>query len=180
MLYELWVVAAVLGYIYRNSNQIEMPSFHYPIFLIVPFFIQIGSMQLLDTGRLSEALFTVLINLSYLLLLISLWMNRHIPGFGIFFVGVLANSLVIWLNDGRMPVSVDALYAAGLENLIPELKVGLTKHQLMSDSTVLSVLGDWIPLNRPYGEHEIISIGDVLQSTGIAFLIGKIIRGHKF
>jgi hypothetical protein len=156
------------------------PDFKHSILLFSPFLLQVGAMLIHAYVTASTILFITLVSFSYLLLIIALWQNRSIPGFRIFLIGTIANALVIWLNEGRMPVSLEAIYMAGLETYIPALQEGMTKHQLMDDQTILWFLGDVIPLNRPYLQHEIISIGDVLQSIGITLLIWKMFRGYRF
>lgn len=182
MLYELWIAAATVGFFSQRSFKIQFPSFRYPYLLIAPFFIQIAAMLVYSRLTDSAFLFLLLVNMSYLLLILSLWMNRHIPGFTIFMVGAIANALVFWLNDGRMPVSPDALIATGWDELIPELQnqTGFDKHQLLNKGTNLPFLADIIPLNRIYGSNEVISIGDVIQSSGIAYLIWNMVTGKKF
>jgi hypothetical protein len=177
MLYELWIITAIICIITGKIKKISLPEFHMPILLLLPFVLQISAMLMHSYMNASELLFLSLVNLSYLLLIIALWQNRHIPGFLVFLIGTIGNALVIWFNEGRMPVSIEALRMAGLDNYIPLLKEGVTKHQLMDEQTNLSFLGDIIPLNRPYAEHQIISIGDVVQSIGITLLVWNTLGG---
>jgi hypothetical protein len=180
MIYEIWIATVLIAFLTRSSKAIHLPEFNRPLWLIAPFLVQLAAMSIHSYLSQSVFLFLSLVNFSYLLLIFALWQNRHIPGFRIFLIGTIANALVIWFNNGRMPVSLEAIHFAGLESYIPALVRGVTKHQLMDDHTVLWFLGDIIPFSRPYAEHSILSIGDVFQSSGIALLIWKLIRGYNF
>jgi hypothetical protein len=180
MIYELWIIAGLIAGIKNRFKSLSLPDFQNPLLLILPFIMQVSAMLIHSYITTNTYLFLSIVNLSYFLLLMVLWNNRHVPGFLIFMVGALANALVIWSNDGRMPVSIEAMNQAGLESYIPALQEGLDKHQLMDNQTNLPWLGDWIPLIRPYGEHQVISIGDVIQSTGITLLVWYIFSGNKF
>jgi hypothetical protein len=118
---------------------------------------------------------------SYLLLIIGLWLNRHIPSMWIIIIGVMLNTFVIIANGGRMPVSTNALYAAGLEQSIPLLLQGNhIKHTLMTDKTILPFLGDILPLHRAYYPGgNVISIGDVILYLGVFSVIQRVMGKRK-
>lgn len=106
--------------------------------------------------------------------LIFLWLNRDQTGFPLVFIGVLLNFLVMAVNGGRMPVSLEA--ATVLDpKFLEMLKEGsiYAKHQALTDSTWLGFLGDIIPLSSPYPRAKVISIGDVIMNIGIFFFIQK-------
>ena len=85
----------------------------------------------------------------YVLGLLFLYMNRKNPGFKLIFIGVFLNFLVMVLNGGRMPVSVEASAVLDPE-YIEVIKEGLyAKHTMLTFSTNLGFLGDVIPIIRP-------------------------------
>lgn len=108
----------------------------------------------------------------YIIGMIFLWMNRDHKGFPAILIGVFLNFLVMAVNGGRMPVSLQAAsvlephYVDMLQN-----STAITKHYLMDASTRLSFLGDIIPLSSPYPRTQAISIGDVVMNIGIYLFI---------
>lgn len=180
LLYELWIGAAVIAFLLNKNKKVSLPEFRYPLWLLLPIFIQILAMLVHTYVIDSKLLFMILIDSSYLILIIAIWLNRHIPGFWIFLIGVVLNAVVIWFNQGRMPVSLEALRLANLDYLIADLREGVEKHLLINENTIFPFLGDVIPLIRPYAGNKTISIGDVIQSLGITLWIWKVFRGYKF
>lgn len=175
MIFELLILALIIGYVQKGSlkNLLNNTKLEKSYLFFVSFGIQILVMFLHERFVFIHESFEVLLILTYLILVYGCWVNRHIPGFTIFGIGMFLNCLVITLNGGRMPVSETALEFAGLAEYITKVDDGVSKHQLMTDSTYLAFLGDFIPLKPPYAFNRIIiSIGDVIMTLGIAkFLI---------
>ncbi|SEM66456.1 hypothetical protein SAMN05192533_104276 [Mesobacillus persicus] len=117
--------------------------------------------------------------LVYILGLLFLYINRNYPGFSIIFIGVFLNFLVMAINGGRMPVSIEA--ATVLDPSYTEaLKHGLYgKHMLLTETTKLGFLGDIIPLSPPYPRTQVISIGDVIMNIGIFLFIQHLMIGDS-
>jgi len=115
----------------------------------------------------------------YIVGLTFLFMNRTHPGFIIIFIGVLLNFIVMAVNGGRMPVSMEA--AAVLEpGYLDVLKNGIyAKHAMLTESTRLGFLGDIIPLTDPYPRTQVISIGDVIMNIGIFIFIQHLMLKDK-
>ena len=122
-----------------------------------------------------------LITLSYVLLLIGLFANRHIPSFWIIIIGSALNAAVILANGGRMPVSVEALTAAGLEQYIPLLEKGNhLKHILLTEATHLPWLADFISLHKSYYPGgNVISPGDILIYSGLFLVVQRVMRQRR-
>lgn len=110
---------------------------------------------------------------SYVLLLAVVAVNRRVPGAALMAAGLTMNLAVVALNGG-MPVSRDAIRAAGDEGVIV-IEDG-AKHHLMSDDDVLRPLGDVVPVPRPFGV--VFSIGDVLLYGGMAWWCFAVTRGR--
>jgi hypothetical protein len=107
--------------------------------------------------------------------LIFLWLNRHNKGFWLIMTGVFLNFMVMLVNGGRMPVSLEA--ASVLDPIyLKMLQSGdaVTKHYLLDSSTRLPFLGDIIPLSSPYPRTQAISIGDVVMNLGIFLYIQQV------
>lgn len=92
--------------------------------------------------------------------------NIGVPGVPLIGLGLLLNGLVIAAN-GAMPVSVDALRAAGASWLTA---IGDARHVLVGPSTRLSWLGDVVPVANPL-HREVVSVGDLLVCAGLGLLI---------
>lgn len=92
--------------------------------------------------------------------------NIGVPGVPLIGLGLLLNGAVIAAN-GAMPVSVDALRAAGVSWLTA---IGDARHVLVGPSTRLSWLGDVIPVANPL-HREVVSVGDLLVAAGLGLLI---------
>jgi len=125
-------------------------------------------------GQLSGSIYIVV----YIIGLIFLFLNRRNPGFILIFIGVFLNFIVMVLNGGRMPVSVEA--AAVLDpGYIQALKESLyAKHSMLTSTTHLGFLGDVIPISDPYPRTQIISIGDIIMNIGIFFFIQYLMVKH--
>jgi hypothetical protein len=125
-------------------------------------------------GQLSGSIYIVV----YIIGLIFLYLNRRNPGFILIFIGVFLNFIVMVLNGGRMPVSVEA--AAVLDpGYIQALKESLyAKHAMLTSTTHLGFLGDVIPISDPYPRTQIISIGDIIMNIGIFFFIQYLMVKH--
>jgi hypothetical protein len=103
-------------------------------------------------------------------LLVLVALNARVPGLRLFGIGLAANTLVMLLNGGYMPVSPAALRAAGLADRIEVLqRFGHSdKSQLMNSETRLPFLGDVLPV-APV--NKVLSVGDLAIGVGIAWLV---------
>jgi hypothetical protein len=97
-------------------------------------------------------------------------------------LGLLSNFVVIAVNQGHMPVSLEALRALGADNLLDTLQTNATKDNVMlmcaqlepevcTRQTYLNFLGDifwlprWVPMTRPF------SLGDILLGVGLIYFL---------
>ncbi|MCM3784646.1 DUF5317 domain-containing protein [Neobacillus mesonae] len=116
----------------------------------------------------------------YVVGLFFLWVNRQNKGFIIILIGVFLNFIVMAVNGGRMPVSLEAAQVLG--PYYTELLTSgdaVYKHYMLDASTRLSFLGDIIPLSSPYPRTQVISIGDVVMNLGIFLYIQSIMVPPK-
>lgn len=143
--------------------------------IILGFLIQFGLVFLGQKG------FSLLLKwgaylhiLSYLLLLVAMWYNRHIREMRIIGLGILINFIVILANGGQMPVSVDALLRAHLEDFLHLLSSKTyVIHTILGENTQLKFLADVIPLPPPYPRPRVLSIGDIIMAVGLFILIQR-------
>lgn len=123
---------------------------------------------------------TLLVAVSYLILLYVLMINWRIKPLRLVTFGVLLNFIVILANGGKMPVSVPAATAVGLHDLIPLLTdPKYLYHTAVSGSTKLTYLGDILPLPPPYPKPRVFSIGDLAMGLGVFFTLQKAMLGKK-
>ena len=99
---------------------------------------------------------------SFALLVAFLWGNRRLPGLRWIAVGVVANGLAI-LTNGAMPVS-----ASGAAALGGEVAAGGLRHEVATEGSLLTALGDIIPL-APLGA--VVSVGDVVMAVGLCWFV---------
>ncbi|WP_311081180.1 DUF5317 domain-containing protein [Paenibacillus polymyxa] len=143
----------------------------FPVLLLVQFIIFYAQEKWAWLAAINGYLFMGV----YVVGLIFLWLNRHHKGFKLIIMGVLMNFIVMAVNGGRMPVSLSASEVLG-PYYTDMLKSGsvISKHYMMDASTRLSLLGDIIPLSKPYPRTQVISIGDVVMNFGMFLFIQSI------
>ena len=184
MVFDGILIGLIVGFIragFRNglialSNVRIKGGLIFPILLILQFAIFYIQERVSFIADYSGYFFIVV----YMTGLFLLWLNRSEQGFGFIFVGVVLNFLVMAVNGGRMPVSLEA--ASVLEPFyLDMLKSGtaVTKHFLLDSSTRLPFLGDIIPLSSPYPRNQAISVGDVIMNFGMFLYLQKIMLEQK-
>ncbi|MDR7857699.1 DUF5317 domain-containing protein [Tissierella sp.] len=143
----------------------------------ISFLVEIASLLIVSKsiGNLSiiiEDKFYYIHIFIYLLLIIGLSMNFDENGFKIVLLGSISNFIPLVLNNGRMPVSVNALKYSKLYNQLSLLEEGrILTHTLTSETTKFLYLCDIIPIPDPYIFPKIISIGDIFIALGLFVLI---------
>ena len=113
---------------------------------------------------------------SYALLAGFVWWNRRLPGIWILGIGMLANWIVILANGGHMPITYDALVAAGKSDLVTRPLAGTyvfgSKDILLArEETRLWFLSDIFVIPPPLPIRSVFSIGDVLIALGLFRLL---------
>jgi len=118
--------------------------------------------------------------LSYSLLLLMFWFNRHYVGMAVIGAGCFLNAAVIMLNGGRMPVGMEAVEKAGYMQGLEALKAGLdAKHTVLDAGTRLAFLADVIHIpGFPGIWIRVASIGDVVIAIGLAILVFELTSGR--
>lgn len=172
MVFDGIILSFIVGFL-RKGNLRELAKLRlkcgwiFPLLLLVQIFVFIYQNDFDFLGRFSDSIYLVV----YFVGLVFLFINRHHKGFTLILIGVFLNFLVMAINGGRMPVSLEA--SAVLDpGYIQALKDGLYgKHSILTEATNLAFLGDIIPLTDPYPRSQIISIGDVIMNIGIFFFI---------
>jgi len=116
----------------------------------------------------------------YVIGLLFLALNRKQAGFKTIFVGVFLNFIVMALNGGAMPVSLEAASTLG-QYYVDVLQNNdvVFKHAKLMEDTRLPFLGDIIPIVAPYPREMVISIGDIVMNIGIFVFLQKVMTESK-
>lgn len=125
--------------------------------------MQASTRFLPQEGR-TEVLGVWLMLLSFVILLVVVWVNRDRRGLALAGAGVLMNFTVIALNGGMPVLEGAAVVASGFQSGVNV--VGDFKHVVLDESTRLAFLADVIPL-RLAGQGQVLSLGDVLLAIGL-------------
>lgn len=184
MVFDGILIGLIVGFIragFRNglialSNVRIKGGLIFPILLLLQFAIFLFQGKIQFIADYSGYFFIVV----YIAGLYLLWLNRLAHGFGYIFTGVALNFLVMAINGGRMPVSLEA--ASVLDPIYLEMlksDTAVTKHFLLDNSTRLPFLGDIIPLSSPYPRNQAISVGDVIMNFGMFLYLQKIMLEQK-
>jgi hypothetical protein len=119
---------------------------------------------------------TVVLSISYALLVAFAVLNVRIPGMALVLVGLTCNLVVIAANGG-MPVSAGALRGSGQQEALDLLLAeDAAKHHLLGDGDVLTPLADVIAVPQPIGQA--ISIGDAFVYAGLIWVVVAAMRGR--
>jgi Family of unknown function (DUF5317) len=106
--------------------------------------------------------------LTYGLLALFLWSNRHLPGTAVIAVGALMNGFVITINGGVMPAAARAQRLAGMS-----LGPGFHNSAQLAHPHLLW-LGDVIPVPGPL--PNVLSIGDLIVFVGLVVVLQRTSR----
>ncbi len=114
--------------------------------------------------------------LSYALLAVFVWQNRRLRGMWLLAAGLAANALVIAANGGYMPVTSEAVIAAGKAHLVSNAAPGAlifgSKNILLpAAQTNLWLLSDIFVLPPPFPVPSVFSLGDALIALGMFRLV---------
>jgi len=109
---------------------------------------------------------------SYIVLLLAVWYNKKLEGIKIIALGIIFNFIVIVANGGHMPVLLNSLYKAGLNDFALVLKEGIyVTHTVITEKILFRFLADVIPLSPPFPDPSVVSAGDFLMFYGVFSLI---------
>ncbi len=122
------------------------------------------------------SLHSLLLMLSYLALLVTIWVNRGIPGMVLLCLGLLLNLTVMLLNGGYMPITPDAVKRIGATGYTVEngtgARVGYSKDVVLPrEGTHLWLFSDIFVIPPPFPIPTAFSLGDVLASAGMFLLL---------
>lgn len=135
---------------------------------------QIHEPTTMAEGLLS--LHTAILVLSYLILLLFVWLNRKLLGILIVGVGLVLNFTVMLANGGYMPITLEAVTQVGHLDALPSTEPGArlrnTKDVVLPrEQTRLWILSDIFVIPEPFPIPSVFSIGDVFIAAGAGVLV---------
>jgi Family of unknown function (DUF5317) len=117
---------------------------------------------------------TIILSLSYAMIVVFTLVNVRVPGMVLIMVGVMANFAVIAANGG-MPVDAEALRDSGQNVVLTEMRESAPgTHHLLTEEDSLAFLGDVIGVPPPIARA--ISIGDIIVCLGLIWFIASSMR----
>lgn len=176
MIFEIGIAFIILLAVYKKKikNLIHIPL-KLPFFLFISFLIQFLVVYLggkeIDLVLKFGPLFYVI---SFLLLLWVIYKNSEVKGMKIIFIGIFINFLAITMNGGQMPVSPEAMNTASLDTLYKTVESGnYVTHTLLTanDNIIAKIAGDFIPIPPPHPRPRVISIGDIMMTIGVIYML---------
>jgi len=109
---------------------------------------------------------------TYLVVLLGLWLNRHLRAMWVVALGVALNVLVIAANGGSMPVDRELAGRAGNTELVRMMESPRhVIHTPVTAETRLKPLADVLLLPPPYPNPHVFSVGDVFVTIGGCWLL---------
>lgn len=184
MVYDGILIGLIVGLVragwrsgLRALSQIQIKGgILFPILLVIQVIVVLVGERIPYIKSFSGYMFMAV----YAVGLYVLWLNRKEKGFWWIFAGVASNFLVMLVNGGRMPVSIDAASVLG-HHYVEMLQNGTTdsKHTALTAATRLPYLADIIPLSAPYPRTQVISVGDVIMNFGIFVYLQSVIMAFK-
>jgi hypothetical protein len=118
---------------------------------------------------------------AYALLMAIVVANWWLPGMRLIGVGLLMNAMVIALNGGLMPEAPETLHVkhAGEALSIGQHPASTKDIVLPRDQTRLWWLGDNIASPPGFPVQTVVSVGDLVVATGLAWTVGALMRQTK-
>lgn len=172
-------VGLLIGFLFggRLSNLERLPLRWLPL-VFISLLIQVLIFPLFTNAAILPFAEVPLHVLSYILLVIWIVANIRIVPIVLLGLGAACNFLVLIANGGLMPASTNAVLKSGLPFLAERLTQdgAYANLILMSESSKLNFLGDilyqpqWIPFSAAF------SIGDLLITLALIWLIVKGMR----
>ncbi len=147
-----------------------------PILVVVAFLPQYFAFFAPKTrGLISNNIVAVLLVSSLILLLVFSILNIKKPGFWPIFAGFFLNFVVIVLNGGFMPISVETVQkmtSTASTSWMLGQRFGYSKDIILSpELTRLAFLSDRFVVKNLFGFSIAFSLGDILISLGIIWLL---------
>ena len=131
-------------------------KFRYLYLFPIPLILQLSAFKF-------QSISNILNVISYILILLLIFMNKELPGLIYMFIGSILNATAFMLNGGRMPVLRELARSIGIYNVDP-------KHVFIDTVNFKTMLGDVMVLTFPWNRSFLVSVGDLVIGFGIMVL----------
>lgn len=157
----------------RLLNLSEVSLRGWPL-LVVGFGLQAVAVWIPSDETWSQRAAVTFLILSFMPLLLMVWLNRTAPGMLLAGIGIFMNFFVIALNGGMPVLPEAAALADGIDPSNIAVDFGRqSKHVELTVDTRLPFLGDVIPM-RIIGS--VISLGDIFLAVGLGIYLENQLR----
>ncbi len=170
-------LAIVLGLL-RGGKLVQLASlpFHWPAVPLIAFALQLLVIYLPKPPGPEIAWPLVLLGISALALLATVYVNRRLPGMAVLGLGLLLNLAVMLANGGYMPITPQAVERIGHTSRMVTGATGTRMASskdvmLAAEETRLYFLSDILVLARPFPIPSAFSLGDVAVALGAFILV---------
>jgi hypothetical protein len=176
MLYFAAIISGVIfGLLARGkiSNLFEL-KFEKAWIIMLALFIQVAAQVLSLKGVEFAIRYSLFIQgIMFCMVIVCLWYNRRYIGVWFIGLGCILNALVMMLNDGKMPISYNALAKADLLWTLDSFRAGADgRHTIVNEATRLPLLAD--TMHPPFFFDyfmKVVSIGDLIVIWGLFLLV---------
>jgi hypothetical protein len=173
MYIEAIIIGFILGII-RNGrlNNFSEMRFRGGIPIIVAF-IAFVMPYILGIMGISYELITIFPYAAALIALFVAILNFDKSGMKLIIVGGLINVVIMGLNHFQMPVDLTKMSISGLDALVLSVKEGTVINyvDVVGAHFLSPFLGKVLVLPSAYPFNKLLSLGDILMSLGIVFLV---------
>lgn len=160
------IIGLIMG---GNLKYLAQNNFQWKTLAVIAFLIQIIIFSDIPFWKPSGGIIVFLHLISYITLLVFIFINIKAIGLIIIGAGIFLNALVIFINGGYMPTLAKNLLNTSMNRYAETISQGNAVHNSaeITRTTLLPWLGDifylpsWIPLSN------VFSIGDVIIAVGI-------------
>ena len=179
------ILGIVLGYISGGRlRYLSQKPFKNLLLVISAFFIQLvifSDISFLKPLQNQPTAIVILHIFSYLLILAFIIINLKLPGVAFIGTGILLNAIVIILNKGHMPASIESLSSSSVGKYTDVLSQGESVNNsiAITSGTVLPWLGDIFAIPSYIPFSNVFSIGDIIIAIGICIYFALNMKPSK-
>ncbi len=183
MFLEVFILALIVIFIGGDINRLHNLKISHKKLIVYPFIIYFlfYFVAIFSTWSISDIIhnnFGYIHLATYFFVILAILLNYKIKGFKSIASGMILNYIAMLFNEGKMPVSSEALLDAGLYEEFEILKKGaILTHSLINNESKINYLSDIIKIPRPYILPKVISLGDILIAVGLLFTL--VYYGYK-
>lgn len=162
------IVAIIIGFLSKGSlSNLKYIRIKGIAFIFASFAVELVAKILLKMNMIELGVISFTLHfITYMLIFIMIFKNKHSLGMKFLGIGTLLNAIVILCNGGIMPIGTNAL---------KQLEIPLTSdiegmYHIANEATRLLYLGDILPVHL-WKIGFIVSVGDIFIMIGLIVII---------